>query len=304
MLWGVICIAAVFLMLLLCRSSYEKRQLGVTRYRIASSRVKSPCRFVFLSDLHEAEFGRDNERLLCRLRELGPDAVLIGGDMVICPKKRPWKKRLSPAKTVNSTKFLNILTAEFPVYFAMGNHEQRLFERAAAGETGAEAESFFTALKRCRVLSDRTERFRDILLSGVTLPKECFRNRLLHGVYPLSVSELQESLALPKEQEKSFSIGLVHSPMYGRTALQAGVSLVLSGHYHGGTIRLPLLGGLMTPQFQFFAKNAGGKLDFPEGELIVSRGLGTHSINIRLNNQPELILLEIMPAETEHGEKE
>ena len=89
----------------------------------------------------------------------------------------------------------------------------------------------------------------------------------------------------------------MHSPLYLREAAAWGADLVLAGHFHGGTIRLPFIGGLMTPQFQFLLPECAGRFQEGSTEMIVSRGLGTHSIRIRLNDLPEISCIDILPEE-------
>lgn len=72
--------------------------------------------------------------------------------------------------------------------------------------------------------------------------------------------------------------------------------MTLAGHFHGGTIRIPGLGGVMTPQYQFFLPWCAGDFERDGKRMIVSRGLGTHSINIRLNNRPQLVLIRLRRA--------
>ena len=69
----------------------------------------------------------------------------------------------------------------------------------------------------------------------------------------------------------------------------------LSGHFHGGTIRLPILGGLMTPQLQFFVRECAGEFSEGSTRMIVNRGLGTHSVRIRLNDRPEISVIDVIP---------
>ena len=101
---------------------------------------------------------------------------------------------------------------------------------------------------------------------------------------------------LGRAEDKIYGILLAHSPMFQETYAQWGADLTLCGHFHGGTIRIPGLGGLMTPQFQFFQKFCGGIHKIGDKVMIVSRGLGTHSVNIRLNNKPELVVVHLKAA--------
>ena len=98
-----------------------------------------------------------------------------------------------------------------------------------------------------------------------------------------------------------FNVLLLHSPMYLKEAADWGADLVLSGHFHGGTIRLPFLGGLMTPQFQFFVPECAGVFHSGAATMIVNRGLGTHSVNIRLNDLPEISVIDLYREERAFG---
>ena len=93
---------------------------------------------------------------------------------------------------------------------------------------------------------------------------------------------------------EKYSLLLAHSPMYFKQYAEWGADLTLSGHFHGGTIRLPLVGGVMTPQFQFFFPWCSGQHEGAHGrKMIVGRGLGTHSINIRFNDKPQVVVVDL-----------
>ena len=104
-----------------------------------------------------------------------------------------------------------------------------------------------------------------------------------------------QTCALPISDHDRFQILLAHSPLYFEQYADWGADLTLSGHFHGGTIRLPLLGGVMTPQYQFFLPWCGGEFEKDGRKMLVGRGLGTHSINIRLNNISQLLVIKLLP---------
>ena len=87
--------------------------------------------------------------------------------------------------------------------------------------------------------------------------------------------------------------------MYFKEAAAWGADLTLAGHFHGGTIRIPVLGGVMTPQYQFFLPWCAGTFEKDGKMMAVSRGLGTHSINIRIHNKPQLLVLDLQPEEAD-----
>ena len=99
---------------------------------------------------------------------------------------------------------------------------------------------------------------------------------------------------LGRPQTETFTVLLAHSPMFFREYAEWGADLTLAGHFHGGTIQIPFLGGLMTPQYQFFFPWYAGLYEgLMERKMIVGRGLGTHSINIRFNDKPQVVVVDI-----------
>ena len=112
--------------------------------------------------------------------------------------------------------------------------------------------------------------------------------------YVLETEEITEALGVCEESD-AFQILLAHNPVYFKQYAAWGADLTLSGHLHGGIIRLPLIGGVITPQAKLFPRYHAGKYQIGKKTLIVSRGLGTHTIPIRFNNKPELSVIHLMP---------
>ena len=131
----------------------------------------------------------------------------------------------------------------------------------------------------------------EICISGLNLDRSYYKK---FASEKMEVSYIEERLG--KAASNQYQILLAHSPLFRKTYAEWGADLTLSGHFHGGTIGVPILGGLMTPQFHFFKDCCKGSLKTGNKMMIVSRGLGTHSINFRLNNQAELIAVKIRPA--------
>jgi len=180
-------------------------------------------------------------------------------------------------------------TAGIPSVFGLGNHETRLFsDPARSGELSTFHELLdshgVTLLDDASLDIRREESI--IRISGLTMTKELGR----HGKkLPLPDGYLTERLGEPAP----FQILLFHTPLYLNETANWGADLTLSGHFHGGTIRLPHLGGVMTPQFQFFYPYCRGKFDISGKTAVVSAGLGTHSIRIRFLNRPEPVLIRL-----------
>ena len=271
---------------LLLRSEYEKDCLAAETVAIRSPKVKKRIRLAFLTDLHNKEFGEENQRLVEVIKNIRPDAVLVGGDMMVCKGK--------PGIGV-PLKLMENLASMYPVYCGNGNHENRMEEKREI--YGDQYERYKKALEELGVtyLDNKTALLReDIAVSGADLKKEYYLKKFFHDPGPLKEGYLTERLGKPDPDR--FQILLLHSPLYFRDAAKWGADLTLSGHFHGGTIRIPGFGGLMTPQYQFFLPWCAGTFEENGKYLVVGRGLGTHSINIRLNDKPQVIVAELFPA--------
>lgn len=262
------------------RSEYEKEQLSIERTVLESAKIKTDRTIVFLSDLHEHQFGDGNERLLAAVDEAAPDLVLIGGDMIISKGK---------ADMTVSLALMEQLARKYPVFCGNGNHENRLlWEHQVYGDA---YETYAHSLKKfgIRNLDNRTEWYgEDIAVTGIDLEAGVYRKFRPDG---LTEEEIEKKVG--KASKKRFQILLCHSPLYFSSCGSWGADLTLSGHFHGGTIRLPYLGGVMTPQYQFFLPYCAGEFTEDGRHMIVSRGLGTHSINIRLNNKPQVVVVDL-----------
>ena len=313
-------------------SRRERQLLQTDTYSFSKSGLKKPFRFVFLSDLHEKEFGPDNETLFERIRMLHPDFILLGGDLIVCRKENGSLQRLKKILHFGDTgdhvehavKFLQKLKKQYTVYYGIGNHELRLLEKAGfsnyrelctyaksvynhsfevhedhrTAEARAKLMELYEALDGITVLDHASIRHEGLLLTGITLPMASYK-KLLFRKKEILPESLFQTEKIEEDADTGYRIAMVHNPIYAREALRHGQDLVLSGHIHGGTIRLPWIGALMTPQMNFFFRECAGCFSYGNGAFIVNRGLGTHSINIRLNDLPEISLILLEPTEND-----
>lgn len=270
--------------LCLLRSEYEKKALSVEAFCLTSGKLRTGRRLVFLSDLHSNEFGRGNERLIEAIDAVRPDAVLSGGDLMVV--------REGEADTRVALELLERLAARYPVFCGNGNHENRMKRRREL--YGRKYEEYRDALRSAGVIcleNSSAMLGEDIRITGIDLDRRFYKRRLFWRDPSMEETYLEKTAG--EASRESFQILLAHSPMYFEEYAAWGADLSLSGHFHGGTVRLPLLGGLMTPQYQFFYPRCGGFFEDRDHYMLVSRGLGTHSINIRLNNRPQLAVIEL-----------
>ncbi len=101
----------------ICDIVYDVKTYRVTSYELLSAKIKKEFRFVVLSDLHNKAFGKNNDRLTAGIRRLRPDAVLIAGDMITATENEDIS---------GTVRLLTALAKEYPVYYSIGNHEEKL----------------------------------------------------------------------------------------------------------------------------------------------------------------------------------
>ncbi len=266
------------------RSEYEKRHFVVEQVEISSPKLWRERTLVFITDVHDKEFGPGNKELLQAIRRIRPDGIVIGGDLMVSKGE---------GKLDASLRLLEGLADIGPVFYGPGNHELRLRkEREIYGDLFQILEKWTRKLG-IPMLWDQRVPFGEMDITGVDLPTSYYRKLFLERPKAMPPGYLEKKLGKPDQSR--FQLLLLHSPMYFSQCREWGADVTLSGHFHGGTIRLPLLGGVMTPQYQFFVPWCAGSFEQDGKWMVVGRGLGTHSINIRLNDMPQLLVLRLKP---------
>lgn len=293
----ILLIFCTILILFYIYSEWERNQLKTEYYTIFSEKIKKKCRFVFLTDLHEKEFGEGNSLLLERIQALHPDFILIGGDFPISHSSEETDIRDEAEK---GSSLLNLLKKEYKVYYSFGNHEEKLLLKK---EEKGMVSAFKEALQGVEIVDGRGILLEeDLFLCGFPLDISYYQPLLFKKKKPLEEEFKKKwEMALSYEGERRedssvFRIAMLHSPFYKEEGLSLGVDLLLSGHFHGGAVGLPFL-AFMTPQYRFFVGKPRGFFKKGKQYYFISRGLGTHTINVRLNNFPELSCFDLCPEE-------
>lgn len=281
----ILIIVAVFIVYCLIEMIRELRDFRVTKYRICSQKlngIKREKKIIFLSDLHNRMYGEENERLLESIRNQHPDLILIGGDMLVRKDGNFYDK------TVH---FLAKLPGICPVYCANGNHEQKLKELPDKYEQSYEEYKKALTASGIHMLENASETVKldevPVKLSGLEIPLGAYAR---FGKKELSLKEITDRIG---EHGDDYQILFAHHPGYMKEYLAYGADLILGGHYHGCLVQLPGIGGVISTNFTLFPKYSGGIYQEGEQTAVVSRGLGTHSVPLRLWNWPELIVLEL-----------
>lgn len=277
---GAFCAAALFL---LGAMLYDSNRFVTVEYRVRCRNLKRKYRFVMLSDLHNKRYGKHNERLLAAIDAQKPESILIAGDMLTSE---------TPGRFEPALETTEALAEKYPVYYANGNHEYRM--KTEAEHYGSGYRRYHESLVKKGVVFLENDSLllpeTGIRLYGAEIGKEYYQ-KLKRG--KMTVSYLNGLLGKPSEGE--YHILIAHNPDYFPAYAQWGADLVLSGHVHGGIMRLPFLGGVLSPALRLFPKYDGGLFREGDSVMILGRGLGSHTIPIRIFNPGELIVVSLEP---------
>ncbi|MCR5686672.1 MAG: metallophosphoesterase [Lachnospiraceae bacterium] len=279
-------LTAAILLALILFVYRESRTVTISEYDLTGKDIKAPVRFVMVSDLHDTDVtGDDNRKLLDMISGCDPDFVILSGDMVTsrCRKGHRFE---------NAYSFLEGLSRRHRVYYGLGNHEQR-WRHSPEKHPGRYAELCECIdLDGITLLSDSYIDIEDknIRIYGFDVPMEYYA-RGMRRQFPDGLIEG----VFGKVADDRYNILLAHTPEHFREYVDFHPDLVLSGHLHGGVIGIPGIGGLISPQLKLFPKYASGKFEKEGTTMIVSRGIGWHSIPVRIFNPAEIVIINIRP---------
>ncbi len=279
--------AVVIAALLVVYLWIENKNMVVTNYLLEQKKVPSnfhDMRFVCITDLHYNQYGKGNAKLLKAINECKPDAILIAGDLIVTAK---------PKKIDVAYHFLSELTKRYPVYYAPGNHELKW--EHSIGCNKEFYQTFLENLKKLGVCYLNNESITlkkgsdTLVIRGLSLPLRFFAK----GKQKVEINANEIESLLGKTQKDAYEILLAHIPDYFEAYAKYGADFILSGHVHGGIMKLPVLGGVISPSYELFPKYDSGIFKKGRTVMFLSRGLGTHTIPIRVFNRPELLCVEI-----------
>ena len=271
--WWILPVLAILVILTLI--ALDER-LTLRTYTVASPKLPAEVRLAVVTDFHSSDNADD---VAAMTASCAPDAVLMVGDMFDDDtQNRPTERTLS---------LMRQLSALYPCYYVSGNHEAWTGEMDALYQQTEEAG--VTVLRMSSgVLTVRGQR---IALCGIPDPYE-----MVYSGAPDTEEQLRQ--ALEDVDSADFTVLLAHRPELLAKYAQFPLDLVVSGHAHGGQVRIPgVLNGLYAPNQGWFPKLAGGAYTQDGTTLIVSRGLAVRTWLPRIFNRPEVVLVRCVPAE-------
>lgn len=284
MLATIICTVAVLALFFIVIMVIDCNRFVIKEYEIISHKLKESVNIVLLSDLHSKSFGGKNEKLKEAIDKLHPDMVLIAGDMYTASRKEDGKA---------AEELVGYLAERYPVYYGNGNHEHK--SRLYPEFFGEIYENYAAYLRQTGV--------RHLVNEKAVLPDknmEIFGSEIDRSYFAkmkrvsMEADYMKALLGVPDKER--FSVLIAHNPDYFESYGKWGADLVVAGHVHGGLMQLPFVGGVISPALRLFPKYDGGRFEQNGSVMILSRGLGTHTLPIRIFNPGELVVIRCEAA--------
>lgn len=262
--------------------SYDMTHVKVVHYRILSKKIEKNVRIALVSDLHNASLGEKNQVVLNAIDREKPDVVVSAGDLVTSGDYGKYQNALALCQE---------LVKRYPFYYGLGNHETKIRERA--DRYGDYYQRWEEDLQKIGVSMLHNQVITipntGVVLYGLELPLRFF---VKEKEVNCSREDIQKLVGVADSETFNLLIG--HNPEFFEAYMDWGADLVVSGHQHGGIVRIPFLGGLVSARLELFPKYDGGLFSGKNGQMIISRGLGTHTIPIRFHNPCELVIIDLL----------
>lgn len=277
----LLCVTAVLAVFFLTVMALDCNRFVIRKYKCQAGKIRKDVRAILLSDLHNKSFGKGNSRLLKAIDKIAPDLILVAGDMYTSA---------GDGEIRTAWELVCTLAEKYPVYYGNGNHEHKT--RLFPERFGSMYQDFSEKLVEkgvCHLVNDKVSLpALNMDIYGVEIGRKYYKK--LKGTR--MEKEYLEKL-LGKPDENRFSLLIAHNPDYFKIYAAWGADLVVSGHVHGGVMRLPALGGVISPAMHLFPAYDGGKFKEAHSTMILGRGLGTHTLPVRIFNPGELVVIEL-----------
>lgn len=286
-------------------SKIECKLYKINTFNVKNNKNDQKVKLVFISDFHNKKLKKEYQEFIDSIVSINPDYIIFGGDFV---DFSTVQSKRCIVKYKNTLKFFDKLSKKYQelsnkknynlkgIFFGFGNHELRLKNRTDNDKLINIYNEFIEALHKndIKILEDCTFTLEDgITISGLNLYDGYYKN--LFEKNP--INEHIDKSILDKHfsslDNNNFNIMIFHKPDYCEDLINYGFDLVLSGHNHGGLINFPIIGPVFSPDLKLFPKYNAGYYGYKNGSVIVSKGIGEHFIKIRVNNLPEICVINI-----------
>ena len=251
--------------------SYNK--LTQSNYTIKNEKIDNDINIVIISDLHDNNLGENNQKLIDKINSISPDIVLVVGDML-----NEYSKDSNIV-----TNLMKQISQNYKVFYSLGNTEEDYIKLGTSDLLKELESSGITVLDN---------EYEDLKVGDSTIR--------IGGMYDYAFGEINEdtySFLCDFQNTDSYKVMMSHRPdsfIFGDASQVWDIDLVVSGHTHGGQVRLPYLGGLYVGDQGWFPEYDKGLFDLNKIKIVITSGIGSSKQKIpRFNNIPEVVNLKI-----------
>lgn len=286
-------------------SKIECKLCKISTFNIKNIKNADKLKIIYISDFHNKMFKNTYDDLILKVFELNPDCIVFGGDFV---DFSTFQSKTKSVKYENSLLFIEKIakySKEYKskinynfkgIFFGFGNHELRLKSRVDDEYLVNVYNKFISCLVNndIQILDNKTFSIsQNMTLSGLSLFEGYYKNLFEKSNIHKNIDYAILDKYFNNINKKVFNIMVFHKPDYCEDLIDYGFDLVLSGHNHGGLINFPFIGSILSPDLKLFPKYNLGNYLYKNKNVIVSSGIGEHFIKIRVNNKPEICLINI-----------
>jgi hypothetical protein len=282
----LIIVALIIIVFLLVVGVIDGNRFKVVEEKIKLPKLRKACRFVMISDLHNKVYGDNNDKVISEIDKAKPDFILIAGDLIT---SKDW------ADMTSSIELVNKLSRKYKIYYGLGNHESKFKSQTDV------ANNKYIKLKNA-IKSDNVIMLEN---SATQLPEYNMNITGLDldlGYFAhFKIRKMEDKYlenTLPKCDGTKCNPLIAHNPDYFDEYAKWGADLVLSGHVHGGIMRLPIVGGVIAPSYRLFPEYDGGIFVKGKSTMLLGRGMGSHTLPFRFFNPAELYIVDLEPQES------
>lgn len=274
---GVMFFSAIMLLV----GIIDSNRFVVVKEEFELPKLRKSCKFVLISDLHNKVYGKNNKKVIEAVKRANPDFVVVAGDLITSHVDESMESGIG---------LLKALREEYKVYYALGNHETKL--KMFPEKFGDMYADLLNEVKHpnVKMLIDESCVLEDyaICLTGLELERAYFARFKKKQMEP---GHLEKHIGTIDEQY--CNVLIAHNPDYFEEYAAWGADFVLSGHVHGGIMRLPWIGGVIAPSYKLFPKYDGGIFKEGKTTMLLGRGMGAHTLPFRFFNPAELYVVTL-----------
>ncbi len=279
----IVIMAALLFTFFLAIGLIDGNRFEVVKEELLLPKLQKECRFVLISDVHNKVYGENNAPFIKAVKKINPDFIVVAGDLVTSRVGEDMRPGIE---------LVCALARDFKVYYGLGNHETKIKERHDKFGNQFELLKKELAGKNIVLLENEGVELSEyhIRITGLELPLDYFAHFKLKEME----ADYLDGLIGACERDKC-NLLIAHNPDYFEEYVKWGADFVLSGHVHGGIMRLPVLGGAIAPSYKLFPKYDGGIFRKGNAVMLLGRGMGSHTLPFRFFNPAQLYAVTLKP---------